>query len=738
MPEKKSFVKPLGRVNLDKGPAPGDHLWVVKNAILSAGGYEQMPELEASFTFGPGQAPLGAHYWQGGNDPRSYIALTNTIWELSSGGTATDVTGVSVTNATNGVTFTSYGEFCFAANGVDAIQSIRVPASTGSTTVNFLAMDYTDGGAQIAPKYIASHKNHLVAANASMLASYNQLGTYTTGNGAAFTNQPAGDSVQVLSLVNSANTRSRTATIYGTRVGQGDTVSFEVIALDAANSTTPVTTTITNWALILGVKIDAIADQIIRFRETSGAATIADIGVGNVLNGVEQPSPAIPAGGQVVIMVASGATTRQIGLSASDWSGGVIYDSQALTGTTSVKSNERLNNVLEVFTGDLEATRTVTITTFEFAIGSEHPYAIWISATDVPESWGKISTNPTFTGVEQLQLYDGQGKITGVIDGGDSLYVFKEGSIYKIDGPPFVPTVISYSVGKPAGTGTYRQAGRIYFWATNGLHYIDTATNEVVNLFDGRMLRAVTDYANVNFGLVTGTYPEIETLLGSLQQENVVCTGDTVHISGDSRYGYVIMSFENSSLGGGMLLYQSKEDCFVIPGNPGGYNGMVWETPQTQTGTPFPMSSIRVVSDTGASNTVSKWNLTSLWGRTTAYLPYFVFPFDRFVGRDSIGRIIRVRPVFDDTRKTSITDPYFGSSDVRVISDSVNNRNWTRQTVTLADSYSKDGWFNFSKCPWASGHAIVIMINEETGQNSQIGSFATIEVELEVAPGRGQ
>lgn len=728
MAKRGSFVKQLGKMNLDKGFVPGDHMWCVKNAILTETGYEQMPEKKSSFTFGGGQTPKGAHYFRGSVTARSYVALSSTLWELDSGTTATDVTGNALTNTTNGVTFANYGEFCFASNGVDPIQAIRVPSSTGSTSVNFLPMDYTDDGAQIAPKYIFSHKNHLLGANATMLASYSQLGTHTTAAGSAFTNQPAGDAVEVLSSSGADTTQS--TTIYGTRVGQGDAVSFEVVAL---NGTGVVSTVTTDWNRILAVKVGVCAGTV-TWREASGNATITTAAPAVTSVGVDTPSTAIPSGGQTVTIVADGATTRQIGLSASDWSGGVLYDSQALSGTTSVQSNERLDTVLEVFIGDLENTRTVTITTFEFATGSEHPYALWISATDVPESFGKITVNPTFTGVELLQLFDGVGEITGGIDGGDCCFVFKEGSVHRIDGPPFVPTVISYSIGMPARCTPYRQADKIYFWATSGLHSININTNEVTNVFSGRMLRSVSDYANANFGLITGQWPNIETITsGPLVPENVAATESQVHISGDSRYGYVLMSFQNDSLGGGLLMYQSIEDCFVVPGNAGGYQGLPWEV---DSGNPYPMSALRICSDTGASNTVSKWNLTSLWGREEAFLPLFVFPYDRFVARDTAGRIVRIRPVFEDLLASAVTEPYFGSSDVRVISDSVNNKNWRRHTVTQFDSYSKDGWFTFSSCPNASGHAIVLMIYEETGQNSSIGAFSTIEVEVEIAPGR--
>lgn len=728
------IVKQIGKMNLDKGWAPGDHAWAIKNLLLTENGYELMPEEDALATFGDGTTPKGAHHWSGGQTARSYIALLTSIYEYDHGSTFTDVTGTALTNATNGVTFASYGEFCFASNGVDPIQSIRVPSSTGSSSVNFLAMDYTDDGAQIAPKYICSHKNHLIGVNAKMLASYSELGTYTTGVGAAFTNQPAGDSVQVLSLVNSANTRSRSATIYGTRVGQGDTVSYETIALNAANSTTPVTTVITNWALILAVKIDAAADQIIRFRETSGAATIVDIAVGPTSAGVEQPSPAVPAGGQTVTIVADGATTRQIGLTASDWSGGVVYDSQALTNDTAVQSNERMTTVLEIFTGDLEVTRTVTITTFEFAIGSEHPYAVWISATDVPESFGKITINPTFTGVELLQLFDGVGKTTGVIDGGDCFFVFKEGSVHRIDGPPFVPTVISYSIGMPAGCTPYRQADRIYFWAISGLHFIDINTNQITNLFSGVMQRSVSDYANINFGVVVGTFPKL-TGTTSIELENVVPTGNTVNISGDSRYGYVLLSFANGSLGFGSLLYQSKEDAFVIPGTVDPFAGVLWEVPQAATGAPFPMSAIRKVTDTGTSNTVWRWVISELHGRDLDFRPYVALPYDRFDASGARGRVVRVRPIFDSSATVTHTPTDYSNSHVRVLSISGYGKTWPASTPTVSDASSKDGWFHVNGCPNADKHSVAVAITEVSSSQTTIVGLSAIEVEYALEGG---
>jgi len=181
--------------------------------------------------------------------------------------------------------------------------------------------------------------------------------TTTTAVGSAFGNQPANDGVEILSS-NAADT-TQSATVIGTTNGT-DTVVVETVAL---TGTTPVSTVKVDWGIILAVKLSASCAGTITFREASADATITTITTTNLSKGVNTVAAADqPAYNRTVSLVASGASTKQIGLQGTNSAGTTIYDSQALNGATAVLSNSQFLTVTEIYTGDLEGTRTATET----------------------------------------------------------------------------------------------------------------------------------------------------------------------------------------------------------------------------------------------------------------------------------------------------------------------------------------------------------------------------------------
>jgi hypothetical protein len=226
-----------GKLSLDLGPSTGEHLWVAKDCVLQDGGYEKLPEWASVGTQAvtAGHLQRGAHCWRGANTGRIYAASNDKFFEVADS-SITDVTGSTApTNATNGVKFASYGEWCFAANGVDKIQTIKVPPTLASAT-NFEDMVYTTGGAKISPKYICSHKNHIVAANIKFVESYGEIATHTTAVGGGFV-QPGGDTIQVLSSdVAEVAGAGKHVTVWGTYTGGGDTVVAETILINGTTA----------------------------------------------------------------------------------------------------------------------------------------------------------------------------------------------------------------------------------------------------------------------------------------------------------------------------------------------------------------------------------------------------------------------------------------------------------------------------------------------------------------------
>jgi len=199
------------------------------------------------------------------------------------------------------------------------------------------------------------------AAVAGRCIGWNKGGTTikTTGAGAAFTNQPANDQLTVVSS-NAADT-TQTVTIIGTTHG-GVVVVEETIALTGVVAVDSVKV---DWGLILAVKISDNHAGTVTVKEKSGGATIVALATGTNSAGVETVTGASKgACGVIPTVTASGATTKVIGLKTTGVvTGAEVYQAVAANGATAQAFASAAYNVVEVYTGDLEAARTVTIKT---------------------------------------------------------------------------------------------------------------------------------------------------------------------------------------------------------------------------------------------------------------------------------------------------------------------------------------------------------------------------------------
>ncbi len=185
-----------------------------------------------------------------------------------------------------------------------------------------------------------------------------------TGSGGDFQNQPSGDAVEVGSD-NDADTTQK-VTLYGTRVGQGNTIFTETITL---NGTTFVSSTITDWDKILGVEIDNTTSGNITIREASGDLTITTISPGNTQSGIHYITEDSRAFNTKPIVKANGTTSKTIGVVGKGIDHNPLTDSTPLNDTNPVTMNQEFNSIEKLLTGDLESTLNATIT-----VGEEDPW----------------------------------------------------------------------------------------------------------------------------------------------------------------------------------------------------------------------------------------------------------------------------------------------------------------------------------------------------------------------------
>lgn len=195
------------------------------------------------------------------------------------------------------------------------------------------------------------------ALRTDLILSDSTVSSFTSAVGTAFAAQTSNEAVEVIS--DAAGDTTQTITIIGTTTGT-DTVVVETVTL---NGTSQVTTTKTDWGLILAAFVATgtlTAASTVTIREASGNATITTLTPASPSKGVQTVTPT-SFYGRLANLVASGSSTKQIGLKGTDNDGTVIYDSQALTGTTVAQSNLAFTTITQIYTGDLESNRTVTL-----------------------------------------------------------------------------------------------------------------------------------------------------------------------------------------------------------------------------------------------------------------------------------------------------------------------------------------------------------------------------------------
>ena len=191
----------------------------------------------------------------------------------------------------------------------------------------FMDCSYTGGTVTDNP----CNRNHLSTKNATMTGVVSPNVSYTiaaTQAGGGFTNQPAGDGIEIVS--SSAADTTQTVTIYGTVTGSTTVVTSETVTLTGA---TEVPTVIVAWQNILGIELSAATVGNITVREASGDQTVTTITSGVLSAGVATQT-LLNAYGSIPRHDASGASTSPVGIVGKTQSGSSISSVAALNGST--------------------------------------------------------------------------------------------------------------------------------------------------------------------------------------------------------------------------------------------------------------------------------------------------------------------------------------------------------------------------------------------------------------------
>ena len=349
LPSKSSLSSSTIGDLLKSGAAPGDLLVLrFSNDEIVANSGSVTLASASDFVAAPGDTLT--LLWTGKTlvEQSRMTAAGSTAWSATAGEALT--IGQTVTMAANGTVATSDD------NDTNALGIVLATTDSGSVAPIGLAGNRTALAADV---IVAGDR--LKAYDGGYLGTMAEtIITIGSGVGLAFTNQPANDGLEIGS--SSADDVTQSVTVYGTTTGT-DTVVAETIAL---TGTTFVSTVKTDWGAILGYELDAACVGTVTLREASGNATVSTIAAGSLTKGIVEVTDT-RAYLHVPEVDCSGASTKILGFKgflASDPVGTAVYRSKALNGTTAaVVTTAAMFRITRIFVGDVESTRTASVTT---------------------------------------------------------------------------------------------------------------------------------------------------------------------------------------------------------------------------------------------------------------------------------------------------------------------------------------------------------------------------------------
>ena len=254
---------------------------------------------------------------------------------------------------------------------------LRVPGFSAAASLMKLAIyeDAANSSGTARPIYNHFRKENPKVSDSQFLQAATVAATTKALNTAAaggnFANQPANDTVSVLSDDNTATDKGQIVTIWGTLHGADNTV---VSATATLNGTTAVDFT-GAWGKVLGVEMSAAAAGTVTIREKSASQTITTLSATETSAGIVTITDD-RGRDQIITAVGSAATTKFVGMMGRKADGTATTWALALTGDTPVNVGAvAVRWVDKLLIGDVESARTVTFTRpavklFEILAGS--------------------------------------------------------------------------------------------------------------------------------------------------------------------------------------------------------------------------------------------------------------------------------------------------------------------------------------------------------------------------------
>lgn len=408
----------------------------------------------------------------------------------------------------------------------------------------------------------------------------------------------------------------------------------------------------------------------------------------------------------------------------------------AVTGNTFADIRPKF---LITFKNQLIAANITVHTTYGEIPAGEYPHLVWWSARGDGEMWGDFSNAPDIDGTNYIPIFDDSIEITGLAAGEDCVFVFKEHSIHRLDGPDYALSPVSASVGCVAPKTICKLGKKIYFLSQNGIYSLDASSGELVNIGLGSVSRTLTgdnaipECTNAPFeSTLTPTYTykigigiADKTVSMAVDPDNaILClayrpfgTG-TIPSSEEIRWRCVIYNINTEQFSFGSLDFTSLNNVGAIVEDLHVINGIRTAT------TNFPLGNLRFVCSDTNTGEYQQGNF-DVYGCDSRSISYVRWPFS-FYNPEAEVKIVSVKPIFDHTFYSS------GTLLVRAYVTTVNNiggNYLTDGVVWQSIGVSNDYNFTFDS-PFASRHSIAVEFEDQAG-GSYIFNLVGIEVEYE-------
>lgn len=147
-----------------------------------------------------------------------------------------------------------------------------------------------------------------------------------------------------------------------------------------------------------------------------------------------------------------------------------------------------------------------------------YPSLVWWSGTDLPFYFGSPAPadSPAILGTDYRQTFDGDGEIVKLIATDSCVFIFKTGSIMRMDGPPFQISLVSGQHGTYHPMSVKLVGRKIFFVSQVGPAYVDIDSNQIVFIADGIIQRALcTGDGHLGFTMPPGPRSDATSYWGA-------------------------------------------------------------------------------------------------------------------------------------------------------------------------------------------------------------------------------